>query len=109
MAVMGVIIILSVQALVSLSILIYYTKEHPEEVHWWKTRIAPAISFIAQVIVIFLLFKNLLFLGSGYHYAVWLGPIDLLVVLIGVGAAFYFKHRNREKYESAGRLVNEGL
>jgi amino acid transporter len=109
MAVMGVIIILAVQALVSLSILIYYTKEHPEEVHWWKTRIAPAISFIAQAIVIYLLFKNILFLGSGYHYAVWLGPIDLLVVLIGVGAAFYFKHRNREKYESAGRLVNEGL
>jgi amino acid transporter len=109
MAVMGVIIILSVQALVSLSILIYYTKEHPEEVHWWKTRIAPAISFVAQVIVIYLLFKNLLFLGSGYHYAVWLGPIDLLVVLIGIGGAFYLKHRNREKYESAGRLVNEGL
>ena len=74
MAVMGVIIILAVQALVSLSILIYYTKEHPEEVHWWKTRIAPAISFIAQAIVIYLLFKNILFLGSGYHYAVWLGP-----------------------------------
>jgi len=109
MAVMGVIIILSVQALVSLSILIYYTKEHPEEVHWWKTRIAPAISFIAQAIVIFLLFKNLLFLGSGYHYAVWLGPIDLLVVLLGIGGAFYLKYRNREKYESAGRLVNEGL
>jgi len=109
MAVMGVIIILSVQALVSLSILIYYTKEHPEEVHWWKTRIAPAISFIAQVIVIYLLFKNLLFLGSGYHYAVWLGPIDLLVVLLGIGGAFYLKYRNREKYESAGRLVNEGL
>jgi len=109
MAVMGVIIILGVQALVSLSILIYYTKEHPEEVHWWKTRIAPAISLIAQAIVIFLLFKNLLFLGSGYHYAVWLGPIDLLVVLLGIGGAFYLKYRNREKYESAGRLVNEGL
>jgi amino acid transporter len=109
MAVMGVIIILGVQALVSLSILIYYTKEHPEEVHWWKTRLAPGISFVAQAIVIFLLFKNILFLGSGYHYSVWLGPIDLLVILAGVAAAFYFKYRNREKYESAGRLVNEGL
>src|SRR6266542_2683976 len=68
MAVMGVIIILAVQALVSLSILIYFTKEHPDDVHWWKTMLAPGISFIAQVVVIYLLFKNILFLGSGYHY-----------------------------------------
>jgi len=109
MAVMGVIIILAVQALVSLSILIYFTKEHPDDVHWWKTMLAPGLSFIAQVIVLYLLFKNILFLGSGYHYAVWLGPIDLLVVLIGVAGAFYLKARNRAKYESAGRLINEGL
>jgi amino acid transporter len=109
MAVMGVIVILAVQALVSLSILLYFERQHPDDVHWWKTRLAPGISFVAQVFVIYLLFKNILFLGSGYHYAVWLGPIDLLVVLIGVGAAFYLKARNRAKYESAGRLINEGL
>jgi amino acid transporter len=109
MAVMGVIVILSVQALVSLSILVYFERQHPDEVHWWKTRLAPGVSFLSQVFVVFLLFKNILFLGSGYHYAVWLGPIDLVVVLIGVGAAFYLKARNREKYESAGRLINDGL
>jgi len=26
-----------------------------------------------------------------------------------IGAAFYLKYRNRAKYESAGRLINEGL
>jgi amino acid transporter len=109
MAIMGVIVILSVQALVSLSILIFFERQHPDEVHWWKTRLAPAISFVSQAIVVYLLFKNLLFLGSGYHYSVWLGPIDLLVVLIGVAGAFYLKARNRDKYESAGRLINEGL
>lgn len=109
MAVMGVIVILSVQALVSLSILIYFERQHPDEVHWWKTRLAPAISFVSQVLVVIVLFKNILFLGSGYHYALWLGPIDLVVVLLGVGGAFYLKARNREKYESAGRLINEGL
>ena len=109
MAVMGVIVILAVQALVSLSILLYFERQHPDEVHWWKTRLAPAISFFAQVYVIYLLFKNIEFLGAGYHYANWLGPIDLLVIAIGIGAAFYLKSRNREKYESAGRLINEGL
>jgi amino acid transporter len=109
MAVMGVIVILAVQALVSLSILIYFQRHHEDEVHWWRTIVAPALSFISQVFVVFLLFKNISFLGSGYGYAKFLGPIDLLVVLIGIGAAFYLKHRNRAKYESAGRLINEGL
>jgi hypothetical protein len=34
--------------------------------------------------VVFLLFKNIDFLGGGYGYANRLGPIDLLVIAIGV-------------------------
>jgi hypothetical protein len=109
MAVMGVITILSVQALVSLAILVYYERFHRDEAHWWKTRLAPVLAFISQAFVVYLLFDNIDFLGSGYGYAKWLGPIDLLVVLIGVGAAFYFKRNAPQKYEQAGRLINEGL
>ena len=107
MAVMGVIIILSVQALVSLAILIYYERYHRDEVRWWKTRLAPILALISQAFVVYLLFANISFLGSGYGYAKWLGPMDLL--LVGVGAAFYFKKRKPTTYEQAGRLINEGL
>jgi amino acid transporter len=109
MAVMGVIIILSVQALVSLAILVYYERYHRDEVHWWKTRLAPFLALISQAAVVWLLFDNISFLGVGFGYAKLLGPIDLAVVLIGVGAAFYFKKRKPAKYEQAGRLINEGL
>jgi amino acid transporter len=109
MAVMGVIIILSVQALVSLAILVYYERYHRDEVHWWKTRVAPILALISQAFVVYLLFANISFLGSGYGYAKWLGPADLVIVLLGVGAAFYFKKRKPNKYEQAGRLINEGL
>jgi amino acid transporter len=109
MAVMGVIVILSVQALVSLSIVLYFQRHHAGEVHWWRTIIAPALAFISQGYVVYLLFDNIQFLGSGYRYANWLGPIDLFVVLAGVAAAFYFKRRAPAKYEKAGRLINEGL
>jgi amino acid transporter len=110
MALMGVIIILSVQALVSLAILVYYERYHRDEVHWWKTRLAPLLSFISQAAVVYLLFTNIGFLGaSSYSYAYWLGPIDLAVVLIGIGVAIYYKRRRPEKYEMAGRLINEGL
>ncbi len=109
MAVMGVIIILSVQALVSLAILVYYERYHRDEAHWWKTRLAPVLALVTQAYVVYLLFDNISFLGGGYSYAKWLGPIDLAVVLIGVGAAFYFKKRRPDKYEQAGRLINDGL
>lgn len=109
MAVMGVIIILSLQALVSLAIMVYYERFHRDEAHWWKTRLAPLLSFLGQVYVIYLLFSNFSFLGGGVGYAKWLGPIDLLIVLVGIGAAFYFKKSKPHLYEQAGRLINEGM
>jgi len=107
--VMGVIIILSVQALVSLAILVYFERYHRDEVHWWKTRLAPILALITQAAVVYLLFDNITFLGGGYSYAKWLGPIDLAIVVIGVAIAFYFKKSKPAKYEQAGRLINEGL
>jgi len=109
MAVMGVIVILSVQALVSLSIFIYFERHPGRSGHWWKTRLAPALAFLSQAWVVYLLFGNIKFLGSGYGYANWLGPIDLLVVAGGIIFAFYLKARNKAKFESAGRLIHEGL
>jgi amino acid transporter len=109
MAVMGVIIILSVQAVVSLSVLVYYERYHKDEAHWWRTRLAPLLAFISQAYVVYLLFTNIDFLGAGYSYANILGPIDAVVVAIGIAAAFYYKRRNPAKYETAGRLINEGL
>ncbi|HEX3492371.1 MAG TPA: APC family permease [Streptosporangiaceae bacterium] len=109
MAIMGMIIILSVQALVSLDILLYFERHHRDEVHWWKTRLAPILALVSQAYVVYLLFDNITFLGSGYGYAKWFGPIDLAVVLIGVGVAFYFKRNRPDKFEQAGRLINEGL
>jgi amino acid transporter len=109
MAVMGVIIILAVQAIVSVAVWNYFRMHYPEEQHWWRTMLAPAISFVGQAIVLYLLFKNLDFLGSGYHYANYLGWIDLGIFLIGLGGAFYLKRKDRARYDAVGRLINEGI
>jgi amino acid transporter len=108
MAVMGVIIILSVQAVVSLAILVYYERYHRDEAHWWKTRLAPLLALASQGYVVYLLFTNIGFLGAGYGYAKLFGPIDAAVVLTGVGLAFYYKKRRPELFEKVGRLVNDG-
>src|SRR6201996_1344633 len=109
MAVMGVIIILTVQAVVSLAILVYYMRFHRDEVHWWKTVLAPVLALLTQGYVVYLLFKNIDFLGAGYGYAKLFGPIDAAVVLIGIGLAFYYKKKRPELFEKVGRLINEGV
>jgi amino acid transporter len=109
MAVMGVIIILTVQAVVSLAILVYYMRFHRDEVHWWKTVLAPVLAMLTQGYVVYLLFKNIDFLGAGYSYAKLFGPIDAAVVLIGIGLAFYYKKYKPETFEKVGRLINDGL
>jgi amino acid transporter len=109
MAVMGVIIILAVQAVVSVAIWNYFRTQHPEDHHVWKTTIAPLISFVAQAIVLALLFDNIKFLGSGYNYANWLGPIDAGVFVLGLAGAFYWKRKDRARFDAVGRLINEGI
>jgi amino acid transporter len=109
MAVMGVIIILAVQAIVSIAIWNYFRTQHPDEADVWKTVLAPAISFLGQAVVLYLLFKNLNFLGSGFHYANYLGPIDAVVFVVGLAGAFYLKQRDRERFDAVGRLINDGI
>jgi amino acid transporter len=107
MAVMGVIIILTVQALVSLAIFNYFRMQN--ELHPVKTVLAPLISFVAQAIVLYLLFDNLDFIGSGYSYAHALPWIDLGIFVVGIAGAYYWKRTNRPRYEAIGRFVNEGV
>jgi amino acid transporter len=109
MAVMGVVSILAIQALVSLAIFNYFRVHHADEQHWWRTMLAPAISFVSQGLVLYLAIKNLNFLGSGYSYAKWLCWADLLIFLLGLGYAFYLKRSDRAKYETVGRMINQGL
>jgi len=109
MAVMGVVIILCVQALVSVAIINYFRTHHKGEAHWWTTTLAPAISVVAQVYVVYLAIKNIDFLATGVHWIRWLLVIDAAVFLLGVGLAYYYKANDRAKYETIGRLVNEGL
>jgi amino acid transporter len=109
MAVMGVIVILAVQALVSIAILRYFWQNHGTEVHWWSTVLAPIISFVGQAIVLVLLFQNISFIAGTTGLVKWLGPIDAAIFIVGIGLAFYLKSSQPEKYKTLGRLIHEGL
>jgi amino acid transporter len=109
MAVMGVVSILAIQALVSVAIFNYFRTHHEADHHWWTTTTAPLLSLISQAFVLYLAIKNLNFLGSGYGYAKWLCWGDLVIFLVGLGYAFYLKSNNRAKYETIGRMINQGM
>jgi amino acid transporter len=109
MAVMGVVVILCVQALVSVAIIVYFRKHHTTEAHLWTTMIAPVISVIGQLYVVYLAIKNIDFLATNVHWIRYLLVLDAVVFLIGVGMAYYYKANDRARYETIGRLVNEGL
>jgi amino acid transporter len=109
MAVMGVVSILAIQALVSLAIFNYFRTHHKEDHHWWTTITAPLIATVTQAYVLYLAISHLKFLGSGYSYAKWLCWGDLVIFLAGLGYAFYLKSQKRAKYETIGRMINQGL
>ena len=109
MAIMGVVVILCVQALVSVAIIVYFRRDHPEDAHWWTTTLAPVISVAAQIYVVYLAIKNLSFLATGVSWVNYLLYIDAIVFIGGVAWAFWIKSNDRAKYETIGRLVNEGL
>ena len=80
---------------------------HRDEVHWWKTVLAPVLAFITQGYVVYLLFENINFLGAGSATPSSSAPLTLQV-LIGIGLAFYYKKYKPETFEKVGRLINDG-
>jgi amino acid transporter len=109
MAFMGVVLILFIQALVSVAIWNYFRTHHPSEHHIWTHTIAPLISVVAQVLVLAIAIQKIDFLGAGYRYAWYLVILDVLVFVGGIGYALYLKSNDRAKYETIGRMVHEGL
>ena len=108
-AFMGVVVILFVQALVSVAIWNYFRNHHADEHKLWNHTIAPAISVIGQLAVLGVAIWKIDFLGAGYTYAWYFVAIDVLVFVGGLLYARYLKSSNRAKYETIGRMINDGL
>lgn len=108
LAVMGTMLIMLAQALVSIAIIVYFQKNHPDEHHWWSTLVAPLISFAAQVIIIGVMIWKMDFLGAGLAFADWIVWINLAVLAIGFAGAFYLKTSDPKKYDQIGRLIFQG-
>jgi amino acid transporter len=109
MALLGTSLVLIAQAVVSIAIVVYFQKHHADDAHWFATMVAPIVSFIAQAIVIYLLFSNIDFLGGGLSFANHIWWIDCLVIILGIALAYWLRSAKPEVYDRIGRLIYSGL
>ena len=109
LSLMGTMLILAAQAVVSLAIVAYFWREHRRDFHWWTTFVAPVLAFLAQGFVIWLCLTNIDVIGGGLAIANWLAPLDLVILLIGFGGALALKRRDPARYEQVGRMIFDGL
>jgi amino acid transporter len=109
MALLGTALIMLAQALVSVAIIVYFRREHPEEHHWFETMLAPAIAFVAQIYIIYLLWANIDFLGGGLSFAHAIPWIVLGILVVGFVAAYWLKSAKPQIYDQIGRLLYEGV
>ncbi|MBS0231954.1 MAG: APC family permease [Proteobacteria bacterium] len=83
LAVLGTMLLLILQAVVSIAIIVYFRVNHPGEVNIFAGLIAPIIAFISQVWLVYLLVVNLETFGGTGGFG---GRIPLIAfVILGVG------------------------
>ncbi len=109
MALVGTSLIMIAQAVVSIAIVVYFQRHHADDTHWFATMLAPIISFVAQAIVLWLLFSNMDFLGGGLSFANHIWWIEGLIIVLGIAIAFWLKSAKPDVYERIGRLIYSGL
>jgi amino acid transporter len=86
LAVLGTMLLLILQAVVSIAIIIYFRVNHPGEVNIFAGLIAPVVAFVSQVWLVYLLVVNLETFGGTGGFG---GRIPLIAfIILGVGLAW---------------------
>lgn len=109
MAVLGTFGILLIQVFTSISTIVYFERYHPNEVHWWRTRLAPLIGAVGMGAVLYLLIANLTTIGGNVGFIKAIPWIVLGWFLFGLGMALYIRFQQPKKYAVVGRMINEGI
>ncbi len=105
LAILGTMLLLILQAFVSIAILIYFQKNHPGEVNIFAGLIAPIISFIAQVYLVYLLVTNLSTFGGAGAFGGNIPWIALGIVAWGFIWGIVLRVTAPETHAKIGRLV----
>ena len=108
LAVLGTMLILVLQATVSLAIIFYFQANHPEDAHWFQTLLCPIIALISQSFLVYVLVKNIPVIGGTATFFTWIPVIGLAVIVIGLVWGFIVRFAAPDTYARIGRIVNDG-
>ncbi len=104
-AVLGTGLLLVLQAIVSVAIILWFQKNGGGNVI--TTMIAPAISFLVQIWLVYTLIANLATLGGTNGFAQSLPYVGFAIILVGLIWGFVLKSSNPAAYNNIGHMVNE--
>ncbi|MCB5944077.1 APC family permease [Acidocella sp. KAb 2-4] len=104
-AVLGTGLLLVLQAFVSLAIWNYFRKNGGGSL--LKTTIAPWISFVVQLWLVYLLVSNLVTFAGSSAFANAIPYIGGAIIAVGLVWGFVLKHINPEAYKHIGHMVHE--
>jgi len=105
LAILGTMLLLILQAIVSIAIIVYFRQNHPGEVGIIPGLIAPAIAFIAQVYLVYLLVVNLGTFGGSGSFGSNIPYIALAIVIWGFIWGVVLRVAAPEVHARIGRLV----
>jgi amino acid transporter len=103
-AVLGTGLLLVLQAVVSLAIIMWFKKNGGGNV--FTTMIAPAISFVVQIWLVYTLIANLATLGGTNGFAQSIPYVGLAIILVGLVWGFVLKSSKPAAYRNIGHMVN---
>lgn len=104
-AVLGTALLLVLQAVVSLAIINYFRKNGGGNV--FSTMIAPAVSFVVQVWLVYLLVSNLGTFAGTSAFANNIPLIGFVIIVVGLVWGFALKTINPAGYANIGHMVND--
>ncbi|MFN0217222.1 MAG: APC family permease [Hyphomicrobium sp.] len=108
LAILGTMLLLVLQAVVSIAIIVYFRTHHADDTSFVTTFLAPVVAFIAQMYLVYLLVANLATFGGGGAFGGNIPYIALAILAVGFLYGLILRFVAPDTYSRIGRLVLNG-
>ena len=106
LAVLGTLLLLILQAIVSLAIIVYFTRHHPGERRLFSTVIAPAVACVAQAMLVYLLVIKLDTFGGVGAFGSKIPQLAAAIVVLGFAWGLVLRVAAPTVHARIGRFVS---
>ena len=108
LAILGTMLLLILQAIVSLAVIAYFRMHHSTEAGGFSTFVAPLVAFVAQVYLVFLLVQNLETFGGTGSFGHNIPLISLVIIGVGFVWGLALRFISPATHAKIGRMVFTG-